>query len=100
MSYVMAGPEVMEAAATDLAAIGSTVNAAHLVAAAPTVAVLPAAADEVSASIAHLMSGYGHEYQAMAAKAATFHAQFAQNLARSAASYATAEDVIAGFLQN
>ena len=45
MSAVIAAPEVIEAAATDVAAIGSALNAAHLTAAAPTVAVLPAAAD-------------------------------------------------------
>ena len=56
MSYVIAAPEIMTEAATDLATIGSTLSAAHLAAAAPTVAVLPAAADEVSAGIAHLFS--------------------------------------------
>lgn len=55
MSYVIAAPEMMTAAASDLAAIGSNVSAAHMVTAAPTVAVTPAAADEVSAGIAHLL---------------------------------------------
>ena len=58
MSYVIAAPEMMAATATDLATIGSNLSVAHLTAAAPTVAVTPAAADEVSASIAHLFSGY------------------------------------------
>lgn len=39
MSAVPAKPELLEAAATDLAAIGSTLDAAH--AAAPTLCVLP-----------------------------------------------------------
>jgi hypothetical protein len=41
MSYVIAAPEIMTSAATDLATIGSNVSAAHMVAAARTVAVLP-----------------------------------------------------------
>jgi hypothetical protein len=42
MSCVIATLEMMTSAATDLATIGANVNAAHLVAAAPTVAVGPA----------------------------------------------------------
>ncbi len=99
MSAVIAVPDLMGQAATDLARIGDTLNVAHMTAAVSTTQVLPAAADEVSASIAHLMSGYGQEYQALAGQAAAFHAQFAQNLTKSAASYASAEDAIAVFLR-
>jgi hypothetical protein len=41
MSYVIAAPEMMTSAATDLATIGSNLSAAHIAAAAPTLAVLP-----------------------------------------------------------
>ncbi|WP_156686464.1 PE family protein [Mycobacterium sp. Marseille-P9652] len=91
MSAVMATPDLMVQAARDLASVGSTVNAAHLLAAAPTVAVLPAAADEVSAGIAHLFSGYAQDYQALAGKAAAFQDQFVQHLTASAGAYASAE---------
>jgi len=91
MSAVIAVPELMAQAATDLASIGSTVNAAHMVAAGPTLSMLPAAADEVSAGIAHLFSGYAQEYQALAGKAAAFQDQFVQHLTTSAVSYASAE---------
>jgi hypothetical protein len=91
MSYVMAVPELMAAAATDVAAVGSTLSAAHIAAAAPTVAVIPAAIDEVSASIAHLFSRYAQGYHALAAQAAAFHQQFVQHLHASASSYVTAE---------
>jgi hypothetical protein len=90
MSYVIAAPEMMAAAATDLATIGSMLSAAHTTAA-PTVAVVPAAADEVSASIAHLFSQHAADYQAMAAQAAAFHEQFVQDLTAGAGSYASAE---------
>jgi hypothetical protein len=100
MSAVVAVPELMDQAAMDLATIGDTLNAAHMTAAVPTVAVLPAAADEVSTSIAHLFSGYGQEYQKLAGEAAASYEQFAQHLTASAGAYAGAEDAIAAFLQD
>jgi PE family len=90
MSYVMAAPEMMAAAATDLATIGSNLSAAHTAAAAPTVAVMPAAADEVSASIAQVFSRAAQEYQALAGQAAAFNQKFVQHLTASAGSYAAA----------
>src|SRR6516165_12649192 len=52
MSYVIAAPEIMTSAATDLATIGSALTAANAAAAAPTTGILAAAQDEVSAAIA------------------------------------------------
>ena len=99
MSFVIAAPEFVAAAASDLAAIGSTVSAAHMAAAPPTVAVIPAAADEVSASIAHVFSVHAQDYQVLAAQAAAFHEQFVQHLTASAGSYASAEAANAAVLQ-
>jgi hypothetical protein len=90
MSYVIAAPEIMTSAATDLATIGSNLCAAHM-AAAPTAAVIPAAADEVSAGIAHLFSQYGGGFQALAGKAAAFHDQFVHSLKASASAYTGTE---------
>ena len=100
MSYVIATPELMTSAAADLAAIGSNVSAAHMVAAARTVAVIPAAADEVSASIAHLFSQHAASYQALAGQAAAFQEQFVQHLTAGAFSYAGIEVKLASLLQN
>ena len=99
MSYVIAAPEMMTEAATDLATIGSTLRAAHLAAAAPTVAVLPAAADEVSAAIAHLFSSCAQDYHALAGQVAASHGQFVQHLTAGAVSYASTEDAIVALLQ-
>ncbi|HWS92779.1 MAG TPA: PE family protein [Mycobacterium sp.] len=99
MSYVMAAPEMMAAAAMDVAAVGSTLSAAHMAATAPTVAVMPAAADEVSGSIAHLFSRHAQDYQALAGRAAVFHEQFVQHLNASVRSYAAAEAANAASLQ-
>jgi hypothetical protein len=96
---VIATPELMEEAARDLATIGSTVSAAHMAAGAPTVAVMPAAADEVSASIAHLFSLHAQDYQGLAGQAAAFHEQFLQHLTASAGSYASTEAAAASSLQ-
>ena len=91
MSYMIAAPEMMTSAATDLATIGADLSAAHQMAATPTVGLVPAAADEVSASIAHVFSQHAAGYQALAGQAAAFHAQFVHNLTASAASYTSAD---------
>jgi hypothetical protein len=100
MSLLIAAPEAMSAAATDVANIGSAISAAHMAAAPPTVAVIPAAADEVSSSIAHLFSQHAQEYQALAGQAEAFQQQFVQHLTSSAHSYASAEAANAALLQS
>jgi PE family len=99
MGYVIGAPEMIAAAATDVATIGSTLSAAHKAAAAPTVTLVPAAADEVSASVAHLFSQHAADYQALAGQATAFHEQFVQHLTASAGSYASAEAANASLLQ-
>ena len=99
MSFVTVMPEVLETAATDLANIGSNLSAAHTAAAAQTTGVIPAAADEVSASIAQLFSAHAQDYQAVARQAAAFHEQFTQNLNASARSYAATEAANAASLR-
>ncbi|OBI41146.1 PE family protein [Mycobacterium sp. E796] len=99
MSYVNVAPEIMTSTATELATIGSHLGAAHAAAAGPTLAVLPAAADEVSASIAQVFSRAAQEYQALAGRAAAFGEQFVQHLTAGAGSYAAAEATNAAVLQ-
>jgi hypothetical protein len=99
MSAVIAVPELMAEAATDMATIGSNLSAAHMTAAAPTVVVLPAAADEVSAGIAHLFSQHAQGYQVLAEQAAAFHGEFVQRLTADAASFTSAEAANTALLQ-
>jgi hypothetical protein len=80
MSFVIAVPEMVASAASDLAGIGSTIGEANAAAAAPTTGVLVAADDEESAAIAALFSGHAQDFQALSAQAAAFHAQFVQAL--------------------
>ena len=91
MSHVIAAPEMMTAAATDVASIGSTLSAANAAAAAPTTGIVAAASDEVSAAIAALFSWHGQAYQALGARAAALHEQFVQALTAGARSYVGAE---------
>src|ERR1700752_435659 len=78
MSYLVAAPEFLASAATDLSNIGSTLSAANAAAAAPTTGVLAAAEDEVSGVIAAVFSAHGQGFQALGAQAAAFHDQFVQ----------------------
>jgi hypothetical protein len=91
MSFVIASPDLLTAAAADLAGIGSRVSGASAVAAAPTSSMFAAGADEVSGAVAALFSAYGQEYQALNAQAVAFHQQFVDLMTGGAAAYASAE---------
>jgi hypothetical protein len=99
MSFVIAGPDYVTVAATDLANVGSMISQAKSAAAGPTSTVLAAGADEVSAGIAALFSARGHAFQALGAQAESFHQQFVQLLNGGAAQYALAEAANTNFLQ-
>ena len=90
MSYVIAAPESVAAAASNLATIGSTIREAHAAAGATT-QIVAAAEDEVSAAIAAMFSAHGQGFQALGAQAAAFHDQFVQAFTAAAGSYAGAE---------
>ncbi|WP_136624933.1 PE family protein, partial [Mycobacterium attenuatum] len=91
MSYLIAAPEMVTAAASDLANIGSTLGVANAAAALPTMSVLAAGADEVSAAIAALFGAHAQAYQTLSSQAAAFHDQFVRALTAGAGSYAAAE---------
>ncbi|GAB7143497.1 PE-PGRS family protein [Mycobacterium riyadhense] len=91
MSFLFTQPQVLVAAAADLAGIGSTINAATVAAATPTTGMLAAGADEISATIAAIFGAHGQRYQAMSAQAAALHSQFVQALNAAGAAYASAE---------
>jgi PE family len=76
MSFVIAAPEAVASAASNLASIGSTIGEANAAAVAPTMGVVAAAEDEVSAVIAALFSSHAQSFQALSAQAASFHAEF------------------------
>jgi len=100
MSLLLAVPEELAAAASDVAGIGSTLRMANAAAAAPTTGVLAAAADEVSTQVAALFSQHAQGYQQLSARAAAFHQQFVQAMTTSASSYMAAESGAAQTLVN
>jgi triacylglycerol lipase len=91
MSFVVAVPDVLGTAATDLASLGSTISSANAAAATRTTGVLAAAGDEVSAAIAALFSRHAQQFQAASAQAAAFHAEFVQALNGAGSAYVAAE---------
>ena len=99
MSFVVAAPEFVQAAASDLANLGLTITEANSAALAPTAGVLAAGTDEVSEAVAALFGAHAKAYQTLSAQAAAFHNQFVQLMGVGAGQYAAAEAANASPLQ-
>ena len=91
MSFVTTEPEALSAAAGNLQGIGANVAAHNAAAASPTTALVPAAADEVSALTAAQFTAHAQVYQAVGAQAAAIHEMFVSALSTSGGSYAATE---------
>jgi len=96
VSYVVAAPDFLTAAAEDLAAVGSAVTGAGAAAAHSTTSLLAAAEDEVSTAVATLFSTFGRDYQAVAAQTVQYQERLILRLAASANAYVTTEIANAG----
>ena len=100
MSYVIAAPEIMTAAAAGFGQSSVRCSTRRTRRRRPRpLALAPAAADEVSVGIAHLFSRHAEDYQALAGKAAAFQEQFVQHLTAGAGSCAAAEAANTALLQ-
>jgi len=91
VSFLFVAPELVQAAAQNLAGIRATLSEASAAAAGPTTGVMAAAGDEVSAAVAALFGNFGQEYQAINAQAQAFHAQFVNLMNAGAGAYLSAE---------
>ena len=91
MSFVTTQPELLASAAGNLQSIGSAMVAGNTAASAQTTAVVPAAADEVSALTAAHFAAHAVVYQELTARAAAIHESFVDTLDASAGSYTIAE---------
>src|SRR4051794_1238194 len=91
MEFVIAAPAYVQAAAADLASIGSTISSANAAVVAPTTGILAAGADSVSAQIAALFGMHGQMYQALSTQATLFHTRFVELMNAGGAQYAAAE---------
>ncbi|PHP01751.1 PE family protein [Mycobacterium tuberculosis variant bovis] len=92
MSFLIASPEALAATATYLTGIGSAINAANAVAAAPTTEILAAGTDEVSTAISALFGAHAQAYQALSAHVAAFHDQFVHTLTAGAGDATAGDD--------
>ena len=72
MSFVIAAPEMVASAASDLAGLGSTINAANAAAAGSTTGVLAAGRRRGVGSDRGIVFHHAQHYQALSAHAATF----------------------------
>lgn len=88
---MLATPDVLTSAATELAGIGSSLRAANTAAAPLTTGIVAAAGDEVSTAIASFFGGYAQEFQTLTAQTTVFHARFERALSAAGAAYAAAE---------
>ncbi|OBA61977.1 PE family protein [Mycobacterium sp. 1100029.7] len=91
MSFLMAQPEVLDAAAGELHGINTAVRDSTSAAATPTTLVVPAAADLVSILTAAQFSSHAERFQMISAQAAAVREQLATTLGISAGSYAATE---------
>ncbi|GAB3001537.1 outer membrane porin GjpA [Mycobacterium bourgelatii] len=91
MSFVIATTELVQGAATKLAAIGASLADASAAVSGPTTAIAAAAQDEVSVAIASLFANFGREFQTLNGQAQAFHSQFVNLLNSSAGAYLSAE---------
>ena len=91
MSFMTTQPEAMTTAAAALQTLGAAMTAGDAAAATPTTAVVPAAADEVSALTAAQFAAQGALYQELGAQATAIHELFVDALATSAGSYVATE---------
>src|ERR1700722_19985590 len=91
MSSVITQPEVLAAAAGKLHTINEALKARNAAAAAPTVGIVPAAGDLVSALTAAQFASHAQLYQTVSAHAATVQEFMATMLDASSGSYAATE---------
>ena len=91
MSFVSARPAELTAAADNLQGAGWAMTSQNAAAAVPTTAVVPAAADEVSALTAAQFATHAEMYQVFSAQAAAIHQMFVSTLGAGAGSYAATE---------
>ena len=91
MSFLIAQPEILAAAADEMCAINTAVRAGSSDAVAATTGVVPAAADVVSLLTATQFASHALRFQEISAEAAVVREQLATTLGISAGSYASTE---------
>jgi hypothetical protein len=85
-------PETLNAAASDLTGINTTLTEETAAAATHTTAIATAGADEVSEAITALFNTYGQDFQQIANQARALHQQFTQNMTAAGNAYQQLEN--------
>lgn len=89
--FVTALPAGLDSAASGLASIGATVAAGNAAGAAPTIGVVPPAAEPASVLLAAAFGTHGGVYQVTQAIGSVVHAMFVATMGASSAAYAGTE---------
>jgi PE family len=98
-SYVIAVPEAIAGASSDLSEIAEALRTATGRAVPSTTGIVVAGRDEVSAAIARVFGTYGDRFQALSAQSMAFHDRFVQAFGAGAAAYERTEAVSTSPLQ-
>ncbi len=93
MSFLIAQPDSLVAATSDIEALGAAIRDATAASAGPTTKLMTMAADEVSAAVVAVFSKHAQLYQEISNQAATLHDEFVRSLSAAASAYVTAEAV-------
>jgi hypothetical protein len=91
MSFLFTDPNALTSASGNIMDIGAGMASSNAAAAGPTLGVVPAASDPVSALTAGHFASHAALYQAISAQAALVHEQVVSTLGTNASSYTTAE---------
>lgn len=96
VSFVLADPGLVAAAAGQLDGIRSALNQAATTASGPTTGIAAAAEDEISVAVSRVFGTFGQEFQTLNTQASAFHVEFVRLLNGGAAQYVAAELANAG----
>lgn len=88
MSFVTTKPDMLASATGNLVGIGSAISAANAAAATPTIGLIAATTDEVSAQTATQFSAHASLLSPVSTQPAAIHDQLAGAIGASAGSYA------------
>jgi hypothetical protein len=92
MSFLFTDPNALTSASGSMLNIGTGMASSNAAAAGPTLGVVPAAADPVSALTAGHFLSHAALYQAISAQAAQVHEQLVSTLGSNAGDYTVAEN--------
>lgn len=98
-SLLTVTPEALASAASELETIRAALGSANAAAARPTMSLISAAADEVSAAIARFFTDYAVEFQTLSERVGAAQQNFVRTVSAASNSYLGAEAISASAMQ-